>query len=81
MPNGTTAEQPIELISTTVEELLASLGSGIGRAQAELDRHSIEIQKQILEDPVRIPKHQLKILRLCPQARRRGLYHECGPSL
>ena len=52
MPNGTTVEQPIELISTTVEELLASLGSGIGRAQAELDRHSIEIQKQILEDPV-----------------------------
>jgi len=52
MPNGNTTEQARELISTTVEELLASLGSGIGRAQAELDRRSIEIQKLILEDPV-----------------------------
>ncbi|MEJ5328874.1 MAG: hypothetical protein WHT07_01820 [Desulfobaccales bacterium] len=52
MPNGTPAQQIADLISTPLEELLVALGSGIGRAQAELDRHSIEIQKLILEDPV-----------------------------
>jgi hypothetical protein len=52
MPNETTGEQVAEIISTPLEELIVALGSGIGRAQSELDRHSIEIQKQILEDPV-----------------------------
>lgn len=51
MPNDTT-NQITEVLSTTIEELLTALGSGIGRAQSELDRHSIEIQKQMLEDPV-----------------------------
>jgi len=72
MPNGTPAQQIADLISTPLEELLVALGSGIGRAQAELDRHSIEIQKLILEDPVlsqygleatwyQIPKTELEL--------------------
>ena len=52
MPNETAGKQVVDLVSTTLEELLIALGSGIGKAQAELDRYSIEIQKQILEDPV-----------------------------
>jgi hypothetical protein len=32
--------------------LIAALGSGIGRAQAELDRHAIDIEQLIAEDPV-----------------------------
>jgi hypothetical protein len=51
MPNGT-AEHIADLISTPLEELLVALGSGIGRSQAALDRHSIEIQRLIAEDPV-----------------------------
>jgi hypothetical protein len=50
MPNG--AEQLAELISVPIEELLVALGAGIGRSQAELDRQSIQIQKEIDEDPV-----------------------------
>lgn len=51
MPNGD-AQQIADLISTPLEALLVSLGSGIGRSQAELDRHSIETQRRIDEDPV-----------------------------
>jgi hypothetical protein len=51
MPNGD-AQQLAELISAPLEELLVSLGSGIGRSQAELDRHSIETQRRIDEDAV-----------------------------
>jgi hypothetical protein len=40
-----------ELLSAPLEQLLVSLGSGIGRSQAELDRHSIAIQHEILADP------------------------------
>ena len=52
MSNGNAAEQIADLISTPLEELLVALGSGIGRSQAALDRHSIEIQRLIAEDPV-----------------------------
>src|SRR6266545_2880788 len=45
------AAELAELLSAPLEELIVSLGSGIGRAQAELDRHSIEIQEQIDEHP------------------------------
>jgi hypothetical protein len=40
-----------ELLSAPLEQLLVSLGSGVGRSQAELDRHSIAIQHEILADP------------------------------
>lgn len=46
------AQRIAELISAPLEALLTSLGAGIGAAQAELDRHSIEIQQRIDEDPV-----------------------------
>jgi hypothetical protein len=51
MPNGD-ADELAELISAPLEELIVALGSGIGRAQAELDRNSIEIERVIAEDPV-----------------------------
>jgi hypothetical protein len=51
VPNGAT--QPLaEQLSTPLEEVLVALGSGIGRCQKELDRHSIETQRLIDEDPV-----------------------------
>jgi hypothetical protein len=52
MPADDAAGQIADLISVPVEELLVALGSGIGRAQAELDRHSIATQTLIDEDPV-----------------------------
>ena len=45
------AERIGDLLSTPLEDLLIALGSGIGQSQAELDRHSIEIQRLIDEDP------------------------------
>jgi len=44
-----------ELLAAPLEELLVALGSGIGRAQAELDRHSIDTQTRILGDPLLAP--------------------------
>ena len=41
-----------DLVSTPLEAMIVALGSGIGRSQAELDRHSIETQRLIDEDPV-----------------------------
>jgi hypothetical protein len=53
MPNGTdAANQVAELLSVPLEQLLSSLGRGIGEAQSALDQHSIDIQRQIDEDPV-----------------------------
>lgn len=52
MSNGNPADEIAEILSTPLEELLVALGLGIGRSQAELDRNSIEIQRQILEDPL-----------------------------
>src|SRR4051794_8298694 len=49
---GDPAEQLSDLIAAPLEELIVALGSGIGRAQAELDRHSIETQRRIDEDAV-----------------------------
>jgi hypothetical protein len=46
------AQRIADVISAPLEALLTSLGAGIGAAQAELDRHSIEIQQRIDEDPV-----------------------------
>ena len=43
MPNGDAADRIADLLSAPLEELLVSLGRGIGRSQAELDRHAIEI--------------------------------------
>ena len=39
-------------MSAPLEELIVSLGEGIGRSQAALDRYSIETQRMIDEDPV-----------------------------
>ena len=51
MPNGA-PQRLAELLSAPLEQLLVALASGVGRAQAELDRHSIETQRMIDEDPV-----------------------------
>lgn len=48
----TTSEQFGENFGATLEELIAAVGRGIGHAQIELDRSSIEIQKTIDADPV-----------------------------
>jgi hypothetical protein len=50
MTNG--ARQLADLISVPMEQLLVAVGAGIGRAQAELSRHSIQTQQDIDEDPV-----------------------------
>jgi hypothetical protein len=46
------SQQLGDLLATPLEELLVALGEGIGRSQAALDRHSIETQRLIDEDPV-----------------------------
>jgi len=46
------AQRLSDLMAAPLEELIVALGSGIGRAQAELDRHSIETQRRIDEDPI-----------------------------
>jgi hypothetical protein len=51
MANGD-AQRIADLLSTPLEQLLVALGSGIGRAQAELDRHAIETQAMIDEHEV-----------------------------
>jgi len=50
MPDGI-AEQ----LAAPLEELIAALGAGIGRSQAALDRHAIEIQRLIDADPALAP--------------------------
>ena len=52
MPNGTPAQRIADLLSTPLEQLIVALGSGIGRSQAELDRHTIETQAEIDQHPV-----------------------------
>jgi len=41
----------IEQMAAGLEDFLIALGRGIGQAQSELDRHSINIQKSIDADP------------------------------
>lgn len=50
MANGT--QRIADLLSTPLEQLIVALGSGIGRSQAELDRHTIDTQAQIDQHPV-----------------------------
>jgi hypothetical protein len=45
------ARQIADLLSAPLEEILVALGSGIGRSQTALDRHSIELQERIDSDP------------------------------
>jgi len=53
MPNGSSAPSEVaELLSVPLEQMLSSLGRGIGEAQSALDRHSVDIQRLIDEDPV-----------------------------
>jgi hypothetical protein len=49
MSNGT--QRISELLSTPMEAAVVGLAVGIARAQRELDRHSIELQREIDEDP------------------------------
>jgi hypothetical protein len=49
MANG--SQRISELLSTPMEAAVVGLAVGIARAQRELDRHSIELQREIDEDP------------------------------
>lgn len=49
MPNGT--EKIADLLSAPMEAVIVTLGVAIARAQRELDRHSLETQREINEDP------------------------------
>jgi hypothetical protein len=49
MSNGT--QRISELLSTPMEAAVVGVAVGIARAQRELDRHSIELQREIDEDP------------------------------
>ena len=40
-----------ELLSAPIEAVITALGVGIARAQRELDRSSLEVQREINEDP------------------------------
>jgi hypothetical protein len=42
----------VEALSAPIEEVIAALGTGIARAQREMDRMSLEGQREIDEDPV-----------------------------
>jgi hypothetical protein len=48
---GNEVQLMTELLSTPMEEVIISLGTSVGRAQKELDRHSIQTQEEILADP------------------------------
>ena len=49
MSNG--SDRISELLSTPMEAAVVGVAVGIARAQRELDRHSIELQREIDEDP------------------------------
>jgi hypothetical protein len=49
MSNG--SDRISELLSTPMEAAIVGLAVGIARAQTELDRHSIQLQREIDEDP------------------------------
>jgi len=44
--------QIADLLSAPMEEVIAALGTGIARAQRELDRYAIDAQREIDQDPV-----------------------------
>jgi hypothetical protein len=50
MTNGT--NRIAELLSAPMEAVVVALGVGVARAQRELDRFSIETQREINEDPM-----------------------------
>ncbi len=41
-----------DMLSAPMEQVIVALGSGIARAQRELDRYAIDAQREIDEDPV-----------------------------
>ena len=49
MSNGT--QKIADLLSAPMEAVIVALGVSIARAQQELDRHSIDTQREINEDP------------------------------
>jgi hypothetical protein len=48
----TGSEKAVSVFSESLENFIAALGRGIGTAQTELDRSSIETQRRIDEDPL-----------------------------
>jgi hypothetical protein len=46
------SEKAVSIVSESLEDFIAALGRGIGTAQTELDRSSIETQRRIDEDPL-----------------------------
>jgi len=46
-----TPSQIVEQVVASLEEMLVAIGRGIGQAQTELDRSSIQIQREIDADP------------------------------
>lgn len=70
MSNG--AERIKDMLTAPMEAVIIALGVGIAKAQRELDLHSIELQKEINEDPTlseyglqaqwyQIPKAELEL--------------------
>src|SRR5688572_12022399 len=41
-----------DMLSAPMEQIIVSLGTGIARAQRELDRFSLQSQREISEDPL-----------------------------
>src|SRR5262245_44543122 len=46
------AQRVADLISAPMEAVVIALATGIAQAQRELDRQAIEMQREILEDPL-----------------------------
>src|SRR5436309_2467150 len=55
----TTPPPPAELLAAALEELIVAVGRGIGQAQAEMDRASIALQRDIDADPL-LAQHGLQ---------------------
>jgi len=67
-----TVQRVSDLLSAPMEQVITALGTGIARAQRELDRYAIESQREINQDPLlsevglqatfyQIPKAELEL--------------------
>lgn len=45
-------ETAVDVLSAPIEDVITALGSGIARAQRDLDRQAIDSQREIDEDPI-----------------------------
>ena len=41
-----------DVLSAPMEQVIVALGRGVARAQQELDRHALETEREISEDPL-----------------------------